>query len=222
MALCEICGSESLRCNCASTTPYCDTCNESDKCNMEMDTACVVYHPKYPGVETSPTKLSNLNMPNGSSAEKIFEAIDKFLGNNANVPITEQDSNTINLTATGVAKHTLKADVKVSATQNNQLEVKTDGLYAKPHNENYLVKVNPLDIPDYLQNQITGGTDMIVSISVVESGGILSIQPTLNIQCLLNTLANNQNFVNLICTVKQTCEGNCADISSINLQILTS
>lgn len=221
MALCEICGSDYLRCTCSDKTPYCDTCNENDQCNMEMDTACVIYHPKYPGLTQSQSKLTNLGLPNGSTAEKIFEAIDSFLGNNANVPITEVDSLTIDLTATGLAKHTLKADLKISTDINNQIVVRPNGVYAKPYNENYLVKVNKTDVPDYLENQLVGGTDKIVSVSVVEKDGLLSIQPTLNIVCLINALENNQQFIDLICKVRRHCNDLCADINDILLEITT-
>ena len=79
MPLCEVCGNDYLRCNCESQQPFCDQCQEPD-CNYEVDSGCVVYHPL---PTTEPSKLENLGMPNGSTAEEIFEAIDDFLGNSA-------------------------------------------------------------------------------------------------------------------------------------------
>lgn len=221
MALCEICGSDYLRCTCSSAEPYCDTCDENDQCNSEMDSACVIYHPTYPNHVTPPSKLVNLGLPNNTSTEKVLEAIDDFLGNNANVPITKIDSSTILLSTSGVAKHTLQANLKISPDVNNQIDVRTNGVYAKPYNENYFVKVDATDVPDYLENQIIGGTDMISSISIINNDGLLLLQPTLNLVCLINALENNQQFVDLICRIKRHCDDVCADVDDINIEITT-
>ncbi len=103
MAYCNTCGNDYLRCKCPSE-PYCDTCNENDVCNEVMDSACVIYHPDS---TDGPSKLTNLGMPNGSSAEEIFEAIDDMFGNGANIPITIVSTNSIFLEASGTANHTI-------------------------------------------------------------------------------------------------------------------
>jgi hypothetical protein len=185
MPLCQTCGNDYLRCNCESQQPFCEQCSENVPCNYEVDSKCVTYHP----LPTSqPSKLDNLGMPNGASAEEIFEAIDDFLGNSANIPITPVDSLSIDITTSGTAQHTIKADIKVSPDPVNQLEIRANGVYAKPYNENYWVKVDATDTPDYLEEQIVGGSDGIVSNSVVNIGGLLMVVPNLNIQALLDKI----------------------------------
>jgi hypothetical protein len=200
MPICEVCGNDYLRCNCESQQPFCEQCSESTDCNMELDSGCVVYHPL---PTTEPSKLENLNMPNGSSAEAIFEAIDDFLGNSANVPITPVASPSATITATGTAAHTLKVDVKVSPDTLNQLETRSNGLYAKAYNENYFVKVDPTDTPDYLQEQIVGGSDGIVSVSVENENGLLVVLPTLNVQALLDKIRDQ--YGDAFCELVSNC-----------------
>lgn len=199
MPNCEVCGNDYLRCNCESQQPYCDQCQEPD-CNYEVDSGCVVYHPL---PTTEPSNLENLGMPNGSTAEEIFEAIDDFLGNSANIPITPIDSPTVDITANGVAQHTIKADVKISPDAVNQLEARANGLYAKPYNENYWVKVDATDTPDYLEEQLVGGSDGIVSVTVDNIGGLLNIVPTLNIQALLDKIRDE--YGDAFCQLVSNC-----------------
>lgn len=179
MSNCGICGQDYARCNCVSQQPYCEQCGGDTPCSEIVDSACVIYHPN----NDKPSKLDNLGMPNGASAEEIFEAIDDLIGGN-NIPLTVEDTNTVDLTATGPAKHNLRADVKVSADANNQIEVHVDGLYVGNSNQ-FKVKVDANDAPDFLENQMTGGTDGIISISVVKEGGMLKIVPNISIDCLL-------------------------------------
>lgn len=213
MANCTVCGESYLRCQCESQQPYCDQCNEDNKCNFEMDSLCVIYHP----YNDSPSQLTNLNMPNGSNLEDILEAIDDFLGNNANVPISIIPSPTVDLITSGVAGHTLQANVKVSSDVLNQLEVRANGLYAKPYNENYLVKVNAADAPNYLENQLIGGTDGIVSITTSTVAGQVRVQPSINIENLLNEIRDNPDFILLFCQIREAC--NCF-IQITNLSLI--
>lgn len=179
------CGNIPSQCTCQAEQPFCDQCSEDNSCAQVMDTDCVVYHST---PDTRPSKLDNLGKPNNTSVSEILEAIDDFLGNNANTPVVPVDTPSVNLTATGVAGHTIKADVKISGDTNNQLEERVDGLFAKPYNENYLVKVNKTDSPDYLENQIVGGTDGVVSVAVEENSGLLQVQPSIDILCLLKRI----------------------------------
>lgn len=199
MPLCQTCGNDYLRCHCESQQPYCEQCEEPG-CNYEVDSKCVTYHPS---PTTEPSKLENLGLPNGSTAEEIFEAIDDLLGNNANIPITPIDSPSIDLTANGVADHTLRADAIISPDAVNQLEIRANGLYAKPYNENYWVKVDATDTPDYLEEQIVGGSDGVVSITVDNAGGLLQIVPTLNIQALLDKIRDE--YGDAFCELVSNC-----------------
>lgn len=180
MAICLSCGgADYLRCNC-SIEPYCDQCNENDACNSEMDTACVIYHPTYPGQTPLPSQLTTLALPNGSSAQTIFEAIDYFLGHNANTPIVPVDSPTLHLAVSGFADHTLTGNVKIATDSGNIISAHSTGIYAT---NTYQVKVNATTAPHYLDEVLFGGTDGCVSITVTEAAGLLNIQPTLDLEC---------------------------------------
>lgn len=59
-----------------------------------------------------------------------------------NLPITVVDTNSVDLTATGTNSHTLTANVKISATPVNLLNVFADGLHVAPQtlSVNYITK----------------------------------------------------------------------------------
>lgn len=176
------------------TQPFCQDCGDGNQCVEKVDSNCVVYHLDHP---EKPSKLDNLGLPNGASAEQIFEAIDDKIGNSFNVPLTVQDSDTIDLTASGSVNHNLKADVKISATAGNIIEAKTDGIYATAQDDGK-VKVNATDVKDYLENQIIGGTDSIVSNSVIVESGQLKIQPSIDMVQLMAQLCANENFISCL------------------------
>jgi hypothetical protein len=202
MAICNICGDDALRCTCESQQPFCDQCSSDNACAETMDSKCVIYHPD----NDQPSKLDNLGMPNGASAEQIFEAIDDLIGNGANVPIDAQDSSTIDLTATGAVNHTIKADLKISPDTNNQLEVRGNGVFAKPYNENYFVKVDANDIPDYLSSQLVGATDGVVSISTSVENGQVKVSPSINLAGMLQAIKNDPVLLTLLCQLIDSCK----------------
>jgi len=122
MSNCTNCQDKELN----STYENCVECADNkNKCNFEIDSACVVYHPN----DDKPTRLDALNMPNKSTAEQIFEAINDLIGTGMNLPLVEQDTNSINITTWGVAKHHLRADLKISSDANNIAEIRNNGLY---------------------------------------------------------------------------------------------
>lgn len=104
--------------------PYCEQCGSND-CVEIIDAQCVVYH----SLNDKPTKLENLGMPNLSTAEAIFEAIDDLIGNGANIPITRINTDSVIITANGAANHTIKADVRLSEDAGNVIEIRDDGLF---------------------------------------------------------------------------------------------
>ena len=99
--------------------------NCPDNCAEQMNLDCVVYKPD----AVAPSGLVNLGMPNNSTATDIIEKIDFLIGQNFNIDLTVIDSSTIILTATGPAKHILKADLKISPDSGNKIEVRANGLY---------------------------------------------------------------------------------------------
>lgn len=101
----------------------CSNCPEN--CAIQMDLDCVVYKPS----SATPSGLVNLGLPNNTPATEIIEQIDFLIGQNFNIDLTIIDSSTIILTANGPAKHTLKADLKISPDAGNKLEIRANGLY---------------------------------------------------------------------------------------------
>lgn len=186
--MCQICGQpEYLRCECESQQPYCDNCASDSKCVTKMDSECVIYHL----AGDKPSKLENLQLGNGVTAEKIFETIDDLIGTAFNIKFEPVDTKSIKWTAGGQAGHKPKADVAVSQAPGNQVEIRDDGFFAPAFNPDFKVKVDEDDNPDYLENQITGDTDGCVSVSVQKRAGILYIKPTIDIACLLQNIQEN-------------------------------
>lgn len=187
MNICSTCGApDHMRCNCV-TIPFCDQCDENDACNSEMDTACVIYHPTYPGQTPLPSNLIALALANGSSAQTIFDAIDAYLRNHVGQPVTPIDSPSIDLTAVGF---TLRADAIISPDTNNQLSIHSNGLYAAPYINLFKVKTDVTGSPKYLEDALVGGTDGCVSITPVLGGGVLAFIPTLDIECLAGRICS--------------------------------
>jgi hypothetical protein len=185
MANCNICDNDYELCSCPSQEAFCDQCSENNTCAEIIDSDCVIYHP---APDVRPSKLQNLGMPNNSSASAIFEAIDDLIGSGGGAPITGVDSETVDITPGGTAlNRTIRADVIVSPDALNQLEVRANGLYGKPYNENYLVKVDAADAPDYLENQIIGDTDGVIFIDAVKETGQIKIKPSIDLAALASS-----------------------------------
>lgn len=126
---CPVCNApDYINCNCEVSEPFCDPCSSDSKCVQKIDAECVIYHRD----DDKATKLTCLGLPNKTSAEAIFEKIDTFICqiNDTQIPITPIDTDSIDLTAFGELKHTLQADVNISAASGNTLEILSDGLYA--------------------------------------------------------------------------------------------
>ena len=206
--MCNICGKpDYLRCECESAQPFCDQCEDNIYCKQKMDMQCVIYHFK----RDTPSKLTNLGFNNGANLEEILEALDDLIGSQFNVPFEPEESTTIFWTAGGSAGHAPKAEVKLSADPLQQLEIRDDGLYAKPYNEHYKVKTDQADVPDFLENQIigasssaSGGGEGIVSITVRNEGGLLKIIPSINLICLIDALRSEYNEA--FCELVDSCK----------------
>lgn len=101
------------------------------------------------------------NAPNSytiNNLEQFGEAVDTELADlqaqidalalSAAVPITPVDSATVDITANGTLNHTVKADVKFSATADNQAEALADGVYVAPQTLSINVANKTLSISD--------------------------------------------------------------------------
>lgn len=198
--MCNICG-QPICSNpqyCQSRKPFCDQCTEDSRCVSPFDTQCIIYH-----FDTNaPSKLINLQLPNGTSLEVILEKIDLLLGG-LNIPFLPQDTLTIHWTPGGTKGHSPKADVRISSQPGNHLSAKDDGLFVAPFNENFFVKVDADDIPDYLVNQITGGSDGVVTNYITDTNGLLKIQSSLDILALFNKIRSN--YADDFCDLVNSC-----------------
>lgn len=197
--MCYLCGQPicSNPDNCISVQPQCDNCADDSRCIQKLDSKCAIYH-----LNTDiPTKLINLQFDNGANVEQILEKIDSLIGSHFNIPFTPVDTITIHWTPGGQSGHKPKADVPISEISGNTVVALPDGLFAPDYNVDYKVKVDATDIPDYLKNQIVGGTDGVVSNSVKDVAGLLEILPSLDILCLLKRI--KAEFPNEFCALIQ-------------------
>lgn len=187
---CSICGQSGyVRCNCVSAQPFCDQCDDSAVCIEKMDSACVIYHFAIPGHTPPPTRLINLGMPNGSSAEAIFERIDQYLVGNRPWTVANTPTLVLNLNETGVPS-ILTGNVQVSSTAGNILIADAHGLYVPDFTESGRVKVSAIDPLLYLEDSMFGGTDGCVTLDITRdtASGRLFLQPTISAQCLFQNL----------------------------------
>lgn len=186
--------------NCGCEQEPCIPCNDDTKCIQKIDAECVVYHID----DDKPSKLTCLGIPNKTTLEAIIEAIDTKICNATTLqtPLTVIDTDSVDLTSTGIAGHTLQADVKISADLGNSIEVRPTGLYS-PGGDGKL-KVDATDTLDYLGDQVIGGTDGVVTISVSVVGGKLVIIPTLNIPALLDLIESNN--LTQFCALVAECD----------------
>lgn len=200
--MCRICGKPSyIQCNCTQPEPFCDQCENDDRCREILDSACVIYH-----YDTDkPTKLVNLHLPNGTSVEAILEAIDGLIGRQFQTSFTPVDTLTVKWTAGGLYGHSPSANVPISEQSGNTIVVKNDGLYAP--GDTFKVKIDDTDVPGFLENKLVGGTDRIVSIStnkvVVGSKNLIEIDPKLDVGALLRYI--NTYFRGQFCDMVNEC-----------------
>jgi hypothetical protein len=202
--MCVICNQpDTVRCNCVVTQPFCDQCgDEHNTCVEKIDAQCVIYHFN----TDRPSQLTNLGIANNTNLEIILEAIDDLIGNSLNIAFEPVESNSISWLAGGSAGHKPTAAVKISADAGNQAEVRTNGLYVTNPNPQYKVKVNATDAPDYLKNQMVGGTseDAIVSVDVQDVDGVMQIKPSINVQCLLDIIRTT--YLHEFCELVDSCK----------------
>lgn len=124
--MCITCGAPSnVDCNCE--TAYCVPCSQERSCPIKLDSSCVIYHIE--GTDDIPSKLTCLDVSNGTTVESILEQIDALICNSTNLPIVVAETFTAKMTASGQANHHLKTDVKVSEDDDNIIEIRPDGLY---------------------------------------------------------------------------------------------
>jgi hypothetical protein len=191
--MCSICGRpDYVRCDCQSAQPFCDQCAEDSVCLDKLDSACLIYHFGNPAL---PTRLINLDLPNGSSAQTIFEAIDAALGRSGSGPLSSTDTNAIHLLLDGPGNRHITATLILSAQSGNTAVINSDGLFVPLPNNLYKVQVDGSHIPYYLEDALIGGTDGIVSLSFEPSNGILFGLPSINMTAVVDAITGNQALI---------------------------
>lgn len=204
--MCPICQQQGLlRCQCESAQPFCDQCAEENRCIDKIDSQCVIYHwDNDPNNPPPPSKLTCLGIANGTPVEKILEIIDTYVCNAFNIPFAGVDTPSIKWTAGGPAGHNPKADVILSPDAGQIIVQRANGLFSE---NDHKVKVNAGDPPAYLEDQIDGGTDGIVTNTVINNAGVLDIVPAIDIGALLSAIINNNTYLTLLCDAVATCSG---------------
>lgn len=199
--MCNICG-QPICSNpqyCKSRVPYCDQCVEDTRCVSPIDTQCIIYHFN----TDTPTKLINLNFPNGTNLEVILEKIDALVGG-INLPLSPVDTLTVKWTPGGTKGHQPKADVRISSLPNNHLSAKPDGLHVAQFNPDYFVKTDVTDVPGYLVTQVTGGTDGVVTNDVTDVNGLLEIKPRIDILAMFQRIRDL--YADDFCELVSACQ----------------
>lgn len=207
--MCKICGVPSyIPCQCDTPEPFCSPCADNLNCPIELDASCVYYN--IGGINDSRiSKLTCLNLPNGTPISSILEKIDELICNNANVSITPVETFTAKINATGSARHTLSVDVKVSDDENNAVEIRPDGLYVPEIVDTYKVKVDSLDTPDYLDQQVIGSVvNSWLTITVNKVNGKLVIGANVDEDALCEAMLDcrcSEPVTNLVKTFAPAC-----------------
>lgn len=182
--------------------PFCKDCAESnEKCIQKFPAECVIYHMK----DEHPSELNNLGIKNKTSVAQILETVDEFIGNKLEISLNLINSPTVELTRPLSAK-SLKADVKVSIQAGNLIQVKSDGLYIGIGSDfTGKVKIDVDDQLGYLEDKLIGGTDGVSSISMIQNGTLLQVQPTFNIKAMLQIILDTPELKDLLCQIVGDC-----------------
>ena len=191
--MCKVCGFTP----CACYKPYCDPCRDEECINERVE--CVVYRLD----DDSVNHLSCLNVSNNSTVEtflnKLEERVCRILS--LQLPLETIDTESINLTASGIVDHTLQADVILAPNVDNSISILSDGLFSS--GEDGKIKVDALDTKDYLVEQIAGASDGVVNVSVYDQNHLLITQPSINISALLSEIRTNH--LTKFCSLVTAC-----------------
>jgi hypothetical protein len=209
--MCKSCGSPSyIPCNCNYTLANnCSPCLDNIYCAEKIDANCVFYN-----LNGGVNNLIKINLPNGTNLKLILDTIDSLLGGN-NGSFTDQLVKVdINDTTAGYLADKLAAGSNVTlSTQNTGFN---ESIQINALNNQVAVDTN--GAPDYLINQIIGGTDSIVHNTILETAGKVQVLPSIDIAALLNVILNNSQYSSLFCQILATCSpSGCVAPSNIGI-----
>jgi hypothetical protein len=204
--MCLICGQPSyVHCNCSTPSLVYSPCPPNGYCAEKLDVSCVFYNLNNPAGQNN---MLNLGLPNGVNLKTIIDQIDTLLGNSSGGGSS---------TPTPCQDRYVKVDVldgssgylynKLTAGNNVSFVVLNPGgnESIQINADNNKVSVDATDPPDYLINQISGSTDGIVTVSVLDQNGVVQLQPCIDVEALLNAILNIPNYQNLFCQLVSNC-----------------
>jgi len=164
--------------SCDTTTCYpCQPSPCLDGCLHEHSTDCIIYYGD---------PLANIQVVTGDTLTTILEKLNDFnFSETAFIPVT---TNTIVSTPGGINGHQPIYDVKIDPADNaiissaNGIKVPLSTILQGK------VKVNASDTLDYLEDQMSQGSDLngIITVSPTSLGGKIYLVPSLNKNNLLN------------------------------------
>jgi hypothetical protein len=200
-------------CGCSSSTHSfnwfnvdglpCDPCSDTFVCKYHYPAQCAIINVDLPCLElTAPINLQD-----------AFVALNTFVCNSSNITFAGQDSSTIHWTAGGPAGHQPTAAVKISADAGNQVVAHSDGIFVpEPEipefEQDWKIKIDVDDDPDFLEDQIIGGSDddNFIEITVTNNGsGQLEVKPVVDINAIATAVCELCNSEVAQPTVSLTC-----------------
>jgi hypothetical protein len=202
--MCRFCGKPNyVPCNCikapiaSAPVVYCET---------KLDVACIFYNYNNPA---SKNGLNNLNLPNNTSLKTIIDQIDALLRKPGPVtptptPAPIQD---IYVAVDGLDPSGNFLSDKLTAGDNVTFIVLNPGTNESIQISalNNQVATDANSTPGYLIDEITGGTDSILTLTTSDANGTVLVTPTLNITALLKAIMNLPNYQNAFCQLVNAC-----------------
>lgn len=160
----------------------CEPCSDDFVCKYNFPAKCVIVS----------VALDNIGSDANDNVEHILQLIDALVASSMNITFAGQDTSTIHWTPGGSAGHQPSAAVKVSATAGNVVTINSDGIFVPTpvFVEQFKVKVDNADTPDFLEAQIIGDHDInsYLTIQVNKVAGQLKIKPVFDINALANAI----------------------------------
>lgn len=199
--------------SCLTDTTTCTPCNQSVSCdcpNGRVDAMCV----QYTGAD-----LDNLGVTSGEYLNTILQKINDSVFTQTNFVANTTD--TIRGITGGTLGHSPMFEVRIDPDEDNAIEVTSLGLFVSPDNMgDGKVKVDASDPKDYLKNQLSPGTDGIVTITPTVIAGVVYMVPSIDIPALLQYI--KENHKELLCQIAAECIPNETTTTSTTTTSTTS
>lgn len=198
--------------NCSTTTTTtcfpCDNTQDCDCPNGVVDAGCV----QYTGED-----LENFDINSGDFLDDILQELDQFTFAETDFEANSTDS-IVGVTG-GTNGHSPFYSVRIDPADSNAITVSSLGLLVDGDNiGDGKVKVDSSDTKAYLEDQLSLGTDGIITITPTTIGGLIYMVPSIDIRALL--LYVKDHYKELLCELVQDCipeVGDCTAYMMTNL-----